>query len=68
MDLGKALRMAQASARLTQGELARKSGLTRTTLWQIQEKKISPRVSTLEAITSACGIPLSRMLSWGEDP
>ena len=53
-----ALREARRAARLSQGELAARAGLSRMTVQKIEAGAIDPRLSTLAVLMRALGLSL----------
>lgn len=58
MDLGTSIKNIRKQKRLTQGELAIKSGITQTYLSQIENNQKEPNLSTLKNISKQLGVPL----------
>ena len=57
MNYGKAIRIARSIADISQGDLARRSGLDRSYLSLIEAEKRKPTVEKLEKISIALKIP-----------
>lgn len=53
-----ALREARRAARLSQGELAARAGLSRMTVQKLEAGAIDPRLSTVEVLMRALGLSL----------
>lgn len=59
MDVGERLRAVRKSAGLSQRELAKRVGVTNSTISMIEKNSVSPSVSSLKKVLS--GIPMSLM-------
>ena len=57
MDTGTRLKLVRERTKLSQRELARRSGLTNSTISQIEQNRVSPSVSSLKKLLE--GIPMS---------
>lgn len=55
MDAATLLSEARRAARLTQRELARRSGVAQPAISRIERGHLSPRVATLDRLLRACG-------------
>jgi transcriptional regulator with XRE-family HTH domain len=55
---GRMLRFARSRAKLTQRELAAKSGVPQETIARIERGRADPRVGTLDRLLEACGFGL----------
>lgn len=66
MDAARLLRAARARARLTQRELAERSGVPQPTIAAIERGKQDPRYRTLDRLVSACGHDLDIVRHGGE--
>jgi transcriptional regulator with XRE-family HTH domain len=55
---GRMLRFARSRARLTQRELAAKSGIPQETIARIERGRADPRLGTLDRLLEACGYGL----------
>lgn len=58
---GRMLRDARRRARLTQRELAAKSGIPQETIARIERGRADPRVNTLDRLLAACEFGLEMM-------
>jgi transcriptional regulator with XRE-family HTH domain len=58
MDIGKRLRELREAKGLSQGDIARRSGLVRSYLLRIECGHAAPKLGVLEKWTKAMGIPL----------
>ena len=58
---GRMLREARARARLTQRQLAAKSGIPQETIARIERGRVDPRVNTLDRLLAACEFGLEVM-------
>jgi len=58
---GRMLRDARRRARLTQRELAAKSGIPQETIARIERGRVDPRVNTLDRLLAACEFGLEVM-------
>jgi transcriptional regulator with XRE-family HTH domain len=67
-DIGTRLKVARTKRRLSQRELARKSGVTNGTISQIEQNQSSPSVSSLKRILDAIPMSLSEFFSDDFDP
>jgi transcriptional regulator with XRE-family HTH domain len=61
-NLGRNLRHARAQAKLTQEEVAGRSGVHATEISRIEGGKRDPKVSTLERLAKALGVSPSDLL------
>ena len=61
-SIGKRIKEARKSVRLTQVELAKKTGLSRSYIGDIEKDRYNPSISTLQLIASATGAPLEALL------
>ncbi len=57
MDTGSRLKLVRESYKLSQRELARRSGVTNATISLIEQNRVSPSVSSLKKLLE--GIPMS---------
>ncbi|BBN54240.1 hypothetical protein TRE132_23650 [Pseudomonas chlororaphis subsp. aurantiaca] len=57
MDTGTRLKLVRESYKLSQRELARRSGVTNATISLIEQNRVSPSVSSLKKLLE--GIPMS---------
>lgn len=66
---GRMLRGARARARLTQRQLAAKSGIPQETIARIERGKADPRINTLDRLLEACefGLEVAPRLGIGID-
>jgi len=55
---GRMLRFARSRARLTQRELAARSGVPQETIARIERGRVDPRLGTLDRLLEACGYGL----------
>ena len=60
--IGERIKEARKSVRLTQVELARKTGLSRSYIGDIEKDRYNPSISTLQLIASATGTPLEALI------
>ncbi|MEB9895440.1 helix-turn-helix transcriptional regulator [Bacillus cereus] len=65
-NLGDIFRSIRLQKKLTQAELQRLSGVTQSTISDIEEGKRSPQLNTLEKLCDAMGIPVVELLSTKE--
>ncbi|MYM64822.1 cupin domain-containing protein [Pseudomaricurvus sp. HS19] len=65
MDVGYRLREVRKSAGLSQRELAKRAGVTNSTISMIEKNSVSPSVSSLKKVLS--GIPMSLMEFFGSE-
>ncbi len=63
IDIGGRLRVARKNRRLSQRELARKSGVTNGTISQIEQNQSSPSVASLKRILDAIPMSMSEFFS-----
>jgi transcriptional regulator with XRE-family HTH domain len=61
-DVGRALRALRSAAGLSLSELARRSGVGKATLSELEAGRRNPTLETLYALTTALGAPLSAVL------
>lgn len=61
-NLGRNLRSARARAKLTQEQVAERSGVHATEVSRIEGDKRDPKVSTLERLARAVGVPPGDLL------
>ena len=66
---GRMLRYARSRARLTQRELAAKTGIPQETIARIERGRVDPRVGTLDRLLEGCGygLEVERRLGIGID-
>ena len=62
-QFGKRLRALREAAKLNQGQLAAKAGLSRTYLNQLEAGKRDPSLSTLTRLAKALGVKVEALLS-----
>jgi transcriptional regulator with XRE-family HTH domain len=62
---GRMLREARARAKLTQRQLAEKSGIPQETIARIERARADPRVKTLDRLLEGCGYGLESMQRLG---
>jgi len=67
-DVGRALRALRHAAGLSLSELARRSGLGKATLSELEAGRRNPTLDTLYALTTTLGVPLSAALPAPEIP
>ena len=60
--IGERIKEARNSVRLTQVELARTTGLSRSYIGDIEKDRYNPSISTLQLIASATGTPLEALI------
>lgn len=60
--IGERIKEARKSVRLTQVELARTTGLSRSYIGDIEKDRYNPSISTLQLIASATGTPLEALI------
>lgn len=48
--------------KIAKTELARRSGVSRVTIWQIENKQVEPDLSTVTALAGGLGVSLAEML------
>lgn len=58
MDIHISLESARVNAKLTQGELAEKLGVSKTTVWNWENGNGEPSLSQLRIISDLSGIPM----------
>lgn len=58
MNVGRTLRHARRRARLTQRQLAEKTGVPQSTVGRIEAGTTMPRVDTFERLLEACGMDI----------
>lgn len=58
MHAGRLLRSARIRAGFSQRELSSRSGITQTSISQIESGKTSPRFATLDQLIATCGFEL----------
>ncbi|HEY7950818.1 MAG TPA: helix-turn-helix transcriptional regulator [Solirubrobacterales bacterium] len=61
-NLGRNLRRAREQAKMTQEEVAERSGVHATEVSRIEGSKRDPKVSTVERLAKAVGVPPSDLL------
>jgi transcriptional regulator with XRE-family HTH domain len=66
MNAGTSIRRWRQNARLNQGELAQKSGLTQACICQIEKGTREPHIKSLTAIAEALGVPISNLMNFQE--
>lgn len=67
LDLARAVQIARAHAGIqTALDLAQVSGVSREHIWRVVNGTSDPRLSFLQKIAKACGVPVSRLLQWAE--
>lgn len=64
MDVGDAIKLARTKAKLTQAQLAEKSGLAAITIHQYEAGKRQPRLEQLGKIASALDITVYDLIGW----
>jgi transcriptional regulator with XRE-family HTH domain len=67
---GRMLRYARSRAKLTQRELAHKTGIPQETIARIERGRVDPRIGTLDRLLEGCGFGLEvePRLGIGIDP
>jgi transcriptional regulator with XRE-family HTH domain len=55
---GRMLRYARSRAKLTQRELAHKTGIPQETIARIERGRVDPRIGTLDRLLEGCGFGL----------
>ncbi len=63
----KNLKVARAEAQMSQGQLAKRSGLTQPFLSDVENAKTTITLDRANSLATALGLPLSRLLSYVED-
>lgn len=63
MDTGKRIRQARKNAKLTQAQLAEKSGVAAISIHQYESGKRQPRMEQLKAIADALGISVESLIT-----
>ena len=58
---GRMLRHARGRARLTQRQLAAKTGIPQETIARIEAGRVDPRVTTLDRLLEGCGFGLEHL-------
>lgn len=66
-DIGHRLRQVRTGREMTLSELARRSGLTRSFLTQVENGRVSPSVASVQKIASALGISLGALFTRPSD-
>lgn len=62
VTLGHRIRVARTEAKLSQGELARAAGVTRTTISRVETGRSLPDVRTLKALSESLDVSVDRLL------
>lgn len=65
-DYAKALRMANANLYAPKHEIAKSIGLSKNHYFLLCNGTKTPSLKTLEKVASACHVPLSTLIKWGE--
>ena len=65
--LGEAIRIQRSARRLSQLELAEKSGLHRTYISDVERGGRNPTIQCIERIARALGIPISKLFEQAGD-
>ncbi len=68
MDTGTRLKLVRERTKLSQRELARRSGLTNSTISQIEQNRVSPSVSSLKKLLEGIPMSLAEFFSFDEPP
>lgn len=63
MDIGKRIKTARRAARLTQAQLALKTGAATGTIQQYELSKRQPRLEQLQAIADALGVDINWLVN-----
>lgn len=63
MSIGNVIRELRRSRMLTAPELAKRSGMSRGHLHQVENQKYAPSLHTLERLSAALGVGVARLLS-----
>ena len=66
MDTGTRLKLVRERNSLSQRELARRSGLTNSTISQIEQNRVSPSVSSLKKLLEGIPMTLAEFFSFDE--
>lgn len=66
MDTGTRLKLVRERNNLSQRELARRSGLTNSTISQIEQNRVSPSVSSLKKLLEGIPMSLAEFFSFDE--
>ena len=66
MDTGTRLKLVRERNKLSQRELARRSGLTNSTISQIEQNRVSPSVSSLKKLLEGIPMSLAEFFSFDE--
>jgi len=53
---------------LNVSELAERAGIAKATLWQIENRQVSPTLRTLEKLAGALGVPVHDLIEEGARP
>jgi len=62
--VGKRITELREKKGLSISQLAKLSGISKSTLWEIENNKISPTISTLWSIANALGVPFSELITY----
>lgn len=68
MDIRERLRQVMDERGWSRYELAKRAGLSETTIANLFRRCNAPSIPTLEAITKACGITMAQFFTEGDDP
>lgn len=68
MDTGTRLKLVRERNNLSQRELARRSGLTNSTISQIEQNRVSPSVSSLKKLLEGIPMSLAEFFSFDAPP
>jgi transcriptional regulator with XRE-family HTH domain len=68
MLIGLRIRTLREEARLSQGDIEKRSGIVRAYISRVEHGRTIPSVNTLERLARAMDVPLHRFFKDGEDP
>jgi len=63
MDFGEGIRRLRTARDLTRAQLAEASGVSADTIYQIERRGVSPRLSTVESLAAALGVTTAELVS-----
>jgi transcriptional regulator with XRE-family HTH domain len=65
MDIAKRLRELREAKRLSQGDISKRSGLTRSYISRVERGHTTPTIAVLERWSDALGVPIAQLFAAG---